>query len=187
MKMQSLRSIGLIAVTMISLSSPAWAAVQGLVPGAIVHDAKGGEVGTVQSVNESEAVISTGTTKITLGLSSFWWRPTGPTIAMSRTQLEAAAARVQQKGDDAVRSQLIAGAAVFDVEGNLAASVDHLEGDDVIVVVGLRKVKLPIGAFSKGDQGARIAITAADLNAKVAAQAPPPAPTPPVQAAPQKQ
>jgi hypothetical protein len=95
---------------------------------------------------------------------------------MTRSQLEAAAGKVQQSGDDEVKKQLTPGAAVYDRAGAVAATVDHVDETGVIIKVGTKLARLPVSAFSKSEQGAAIDSTAAELEASVAAQAPPPSP-----------
>jgi hypothetical protein len=60
--------------------------------GAPVHDQTGGLVGTIESADASGAVVATGTVRARLPLASFGRNNVGVVIAMTRTQLEAAAA-----------------------------------------------------------------------------------------------
>ena len=60
--------------------------------GSAVFDTSGGEVGTVESVDENGAVVSTGSARARLPFSSFGKNDRGLVISMSRAQLEAAVA-----------------------------------------------------------------------------------------------
>ena len=57
--------------------------------GSIVHDTQGGRVGTIESVDENGAVVSTGRARAKLPFSSFGKDGSGLVISMTRAQLEA--------------------------------------------------------------------------------------------------
>jgi len=57
--------------------------------GSVVHDTQGGVVGTVESVDERGAVVSTGRARARLPFSSFGRNGRGLVIAMTRAQFEA--------------------------------------------------------------------------------------------------
>ena len=57
--------------------------------GNAVHDPQGGVVGTVESVDETGAVVSTGQARARLPFSSFGRNGRGLVIAMTRAQFEA--------------------------------------------------------------------------------------------------
>lgn len=59
--------------------------------GASVRDQSGGMVGTIESVSAEGAVVSTGTVRAQLPIASFGKDSRGLVIAMTKTQLEAAA------------------------------------------------------------------------------------------------
>jgi preprotein translocase subunit YajC len=158
-------------------TSSAFGAAPIIKVGTTIYDRNENVVGKIQSVKGDAAVIDTGSAKITLGLSSFMSWPKGPSISMTRSELEAAAAKVQQSGDEEVRLQLTPGANVYDSSGAIAATVDSVQGNDVIINVGKHKAKLPVSAFSKSEKGARIDSTAAELEAAIEKQAPPPTET----------
>jgi len=60
--------------------------------GSHVFDTSGDEVGTVESIDENGAVVSTGSTRARLPFSSFGKNDRGLVISISRAQLEAAVA-----------------------------------------------------------------------------------------------
>ena len=60
--------------------------------GSRVFDTDGGEVGTVESVDENGAVVSTGSARARLPFTSFGKNERGLVISMSKAQLEAAVA-----------------------------------------------------------------------------------------------
>jgi hypothetical protein len=57
--------------------------------GSAVHDTQGGVVGTVESVDERGAVVSTGRARARLPFRSFGRNGRGLVIAMTRAQFEA--------------------------------------------------------------------------------------------------
>ncbi len=59
--------------------------------GAAIRDQSGAPVGTVESVNGETAVVSTGTVRAEIPISSFGKDAQGLVLAMTRVQLEAAA------------------------------------------------------------------------------------------------
>ena len=66
--------------------------------GDTVYDTSGQAVGTVESVSDGNFVISTGSSKATLSLASLGTGPNGPTISMTKAQLEAAIAQAKPQG-----------------------------------------------------------------------------------------
>ena len=60
--------------------------------GNAVHDTSGASVGTIESVSASGAVISTGKSRIQVPLASLGKNDKGLVIAMSKAELDAAAA-----------------------------------------------------------------------------------------------
>ncbi|MBV1691685.1 hypothetical protein KRR38_29410 [Novosphingobium sp. G106] len=58
--------------------------------GDTIYDTAGEVVATVESISGANAVITTGSAKATVPLSSFAAGPKGPTISMTKAQLEAA-------------------------------------------------------------------------------------------------
>jgi hypothetical protein len=61
--------------------------------GANVIDQKGGSVGTIESVTADGAVIATGKARVQIPLGSFGKSASGLVIGMTKTELEAAAAK----------------------------------------------------------------------------------------------
>ncbi|MDB5717011.1 MAG: hypothetical protein JWM38_438 [Sphingomonas bacterium] len=137
--------------------------------GATVYDTQGGEVGSVDSVTGGVAVISTGTNKVGLPLTSFAMGEKGPIIAMTKTEVDAAANKAAADAAAALKAQLTPGASVYGSGGTKIGTVK--EADDQFVTITMPKgpVKLPIATFSKGASGAMIGMTADDLNKAVAA------------------
>lgn len=58
--------------------------------GDTVYDPAGQPAATIESIDGANAVLSTGTLKATVPLSAIGSGPNGPTISMTKAQLEAA-------------------------------------------------------------------------------------------------
>ena len=69
------------------------ATIGDLTPKAIVYDKTGAEVGTIESVTSSGAVVSTGTARAEIPVASFAKNSSGLVIGMTKLQLEAAVAK----------------------------------------------------------------------------------------------
>lgn len=79
------------AATPASPTVPATAA--DLQPKAMVYDATGAMVGTIESVTSTGAVVSTGTARAQIPAASFAKNAQGLVIGMTKAQLEAAVAK----------------------------------------------------------------------------------------------
>jgi len=149
------------------LSGAALAAGAGVKAGAAVSDTSGNPVGTIESVSGDLAVVSTGTNKVSLPVSSFGQGTKGPIIAMTKAELDAAASGAQANARNELIAQLTAGASVYGSDGASVGTVDAADAQFVTLNLGDQKAKLPIESFSKGAQGPVIGMTAADLKAAV--------------------
>ncbi|MFW2829676.1 hypothetical protein [Sphingomonas sp. ID0503] len=134
-----------------------------LAAGGKVYDTKGGEVGTIESVDASGAVVSTGTNKVKLPTNSFAAGKTGPMIAMTKAELDAAA------GAAAKPLALNVGATIYGPQNAEVGKIEAVEGDLVTVATAKTKAKLPKSAFAMGDNGPVIGMTAAQLDAAAGA------------------
>lgn len=63
--------------------------------GASVYDPQGGLVGTIEAVEAGQAILSTGSTKVRVPVSSFARGSQGVTIAMTKQEVEAAAGKAR--------------------------------------------------------------------------------------------
>lgn len=140
--------------------------------GAVVSDTSGNPVGTIEQVSGDLAVLSTGTSKVSLPLSSFGAGPKGPVIAMSKAEVDAAASGAQAAAKSELLAQLSKGAAVSDTAGAKVGTVEAVEGDYATIATANSKVRLPLSAFAKGAHGPVIAMSAAELDAAAKSAAP---------------
>ena len=139
-------------------SAPASAAASVTV-GASVVDTKGQSVGTIESVNGANAVLSTGTAKASIPVSSFAKGPNGLVIGISKADLEAQVAQATKP------QQIDVGMAVSGPGGAPVGKVDAVSGDMVTVATAKSKAQLPKTAFAQGANGLVIGMTAEQLDA----------------------
>ncbi len=151
------------------LGGAALAADAGVKAGAAVSDTSGNPVGTIESVNGDLAVVSTGTTKVSLPVSSFGQGAKGPILAMTKAELDAAASGAQANAKSELAAQLKAGASVYGSDGASVGTVESADAQFVTLNLGDQKAKLPLESFSKGAQGPVIGMTAAELKAAIGA------------------
>ena len=135
--------------------------------GATVNDTTGAVVGTIESVSGDVAVLSTGANKVSLPLSSFGQGDKGPIIAMSRAQIDAAAAGAKAGAEAQLKAQLVKGATVYGTGDQVIGTIDAVDPKFVTVAVDDQKAMLPIESFAKGEKGPSIAMSADELKAAV--------------------
>ncbi|MFS0737003.1 hypothetical protein ABC347_08130 [Sphingomonas sp. 1P06PA] len=156
--------------------SPAAGATAGttakVTAGASVSDAQGGAVGTVESIDGEFAVLSTGTNKVRLPVTSFAQGTTGLVIGMTKAEVDAAASGAAASTAADAKAQVTAGASVSDAKGGAVGKIESVDGEFATVATANSKVKLPLTAFAKGTTGPVIAMTAAELDAAAKSAAP---------------
>ena len=140
--------------------------------GAAVSDTSGNPVGTIEEVNGDLAVLSTGTHKVSLPISSFGAGAKGPVLGMTRAEVDAAAAGAAAAAQAEVAAAITKGAQVNDPAGAKVGTIEAVEGEFATVATTKSKVRLPLTAFAKGANGPVIAMTAAELDAAASAAAP---------------
>lgn len=74
-------------------ATAALTATAAVASGAMVYGSDGAPVGKIESVAGGNAVVDTGSRKATLALNAFGSGPQGPTITVTKTQLEDAVAK----------------------------------------------------------------------------------------------
>ena len=153
-------------------AAPATTAAAQIKPGATVYDTSGAQAATIVSTSGDLVVVSTGTNKISLPMASFAAGPNGPVVSVTKAQIDAAAVQANAQAAAALKTQLVAGATVHGSGGASAGTVKTVGADTVVVATPSGDASLPLTAFSSTPQGVTIAMSAAELNAAVAAAAP---------------
>lgn len=127
--------------------------------GAAVNDTTGAPVGTIESVNGGNAILSTGTAKAAIPVASFAKGPNGLVVGITKADLEAKVAQATTP------QQITAGMAINGPQGNPVGKVETVTGDMVTVATANTKVQLPKNAFAQGPNGLVIGMTAEQLDA----------------------
>jgi len=135
--------------------------------GATVYDAQGGTVGTIASVDATSAVIDTGTNKVAVQLSSIGTSPKGPTLGLTKVQLDAAATQQRNQAMTTFKTQLVPGAQVYGANGTALGTIKAADAQYVTVTTAKGDAKLPIAGFGPGAKGVTIGMTAEQLNAAI--------------------
>ncbi|WP_152663885.1 hypothetical protein [Sphingomonas sp. SRS2] len=154
---------GFLAIT----ASQAIGAPPVLTPGMAVSDPAGGAVGTIESVTAEAAIVATGTHKVALPLTSFAKNDKGAVIGLTRTELDAAAAKAAENAAAVLRAQIIPGVMISGSQGNALGTVKAIEGDLVVVASDHGDARLPIAAIGNGPKGLMVGMTAAEFEAAV--------------------
>ncbi len=136
--------------------------------GATIYDAQGGTVGTIASTDGTNAVVDTGTVKAAVPLTSFGTGPKGPTLGMTKAELEAAAGQGAAQAAADFKSKLTAGTTVYGSAGATVGTIKEADAQFVTLTTPKGDAKLPIGSFGPGPQGVTIGMTAAQLEAAMA-------------------
>jgi hypothetical protein len=150
--------------------------------GATVYDAQGGVVGTIASTDGANAVIDTGTVKAVVPVASLGTGAKGPTLGMTKAQLDAAAGQQTAQATQQFQSQLVAGATVYGTGGATLGTIKATDAQYVTLKTPKGEAKLPIAGFGPGEKGVTLGMSAAQLDAAMsgaATPAPAAAATPP--------
>ncbi|WP_298673655.1 hypothetical protein [uncultured Sphingomonas sp.] len=159
------------AVAQTAAPAPAASAAHGVAAGAIVYDAQGDVVGTIVSTDGTNAVVDTGTVKAALALSAFGTSPKGPTLGMTKAQLDAAASQ-QQPNSAEFRAKLVPGAAVYGSGGTEIGKIKEADAQFITLTTPHGDARLPIAGFGPGTNGITIGLTAQQLEAAIKGAAP---------------
>lgn len=151
-------------------AAPAAQAAAQPAAGATVYDAQGNEVGKIESVANGAAVVFTGTNRAAIPLTSFGTSPKGPTLGLTKAQLDAAA---QNSAATQVRSRLTPGAEVRGQGGAVLGTVKAVEGETVVVSAtsGNAEARVPLSGFGVNETGVFIGMSQAQFDAAIGASA----------------
>ena len=140
-----------------------------LAAGTTVYDPAGAEAGTIDSVSGDLVVVSTGTNKISMPKASFGAGAKGPTVSVTKAQIDAAASQATAAQATALKSALVVGAPVKGTGGAAIGTVKSIAADNVVVQSAKGPVAVPLTAFSAPAGGLTIAMTAAEFETAAAA------------------
>lgn len=158
-----------IAVAALILGAAPALANEQVVVGATVTGPQGNPVGTIESVANGQATLDTGKHKVPLGIEMYGQGEAGPTISVTREQLDAmmdeqiAAAAAQRD------AALVASAAVISIDNQSLGTVESVEGDDVVITLASGPIALKREHFAVDANGKLMALfTVAQLEQALA-------------------
>lgn len=144
--------------------------------GAVVKDTTGAEVGRIVSIEGENAVLDTGTNKVTIPVTSFATGPSGPIMSMTKAQVDQAASSAQQQHQANSAQQaaqaVTQGATVRDATGAEVGTIKSVDAQFALVDTSKNEVRLPLSAFAAGPNGPVIGMSKAELDAAAEAAAP---------------
>ncbi|MEP3050531.1 MAG: hypothetical protein ABJP48_11120 [Erythrobacter sp.] len=152
-------------------ATPFAASAQDLAAGAVVTGPEGNEVGTIESVENGQAILNTGKHQVPLPAAAFGAGDAGPTITVTKVQLnqlvddQIAAASAQRD------AALVAGAAVLTADGQSAGTIGEIDlaADSIVLEYSAGPIALKKEHFAVNAQQQLIALfTAAQLAQTVA-------------------
>lgn len=146
-------------------STSSTAAVPTLAPGTTIYDTQGGEVGKIDSMTNDVVVVDTGTHKAALPKSAFGSGAKGPTITITKAQIDEQVAAAAQKAAAALEAALVVGAEVKGKAGAPIGTIKEVTAEHVVIDRAAGPVSLSRKAFGVGAQGLFISMTAAELDA----------------------
>ncbi|RXZ65966.1 hypothetical protein [Pelagerythrobacter rhizovicinus] len=161
-----------MAITAIAAAGIATAAyAQGVTAGATVYGPEGNAVGTIESVADGVVTVDTGKHKAPLPANAFGEGEQGPTITVTKAQLNAMLDEQVAAANAKRDAALIETATVVTADNQPLGIVESIEGDNVIVARSEGDVNLLREHFAVNQNGQLMALfTAAQIDEAVAAQ-----------------
>jgi preprotein translocase subunit YajC len=141
--------------------------LKGAAVGATVYGPDEQPAGTIETISGANAVLSTGTNKITIPLDRLGKGPNGPTIGLTRAQLDALAGQASAQASAQLQEQLKPGASVRGTSGTVVGSVKELDAETVTLSAQGKDVRVPKAAISAAETGLMINMTAEQFQAAV--------------------
>ncbi|NLR40294.1 MULTISPECIES: hypothetical protein [unclassified Novosphingobium] len=169
-----MRVISLVLAAATALSLPAAASAQAaatapatpnLTVGAMIYDPQGGEVGKIDSMSGDAIVVDTGAHKATLPKSAFGVGAKGPTVTITKAQIDEQVAAAAQKAAAALEAALVVGAEVKGKAGTPVGTIKEVTAEKVVIDREAGPVALNRNAVGLGAQGLFITLTAEELDA----------------------
>jgi hypothetical protein len=158
------------AAALATATLPAAASAQVAV-GATVYGPDGSAVGTVSSVEGGVVTLDTGTYRAPLPETAFGKGDKGPTITVTRAQIDEMMAAQVAAANARRDAALISGAAVVSAKGSPLGTVKSVEGDAVVLDSPSGAVQMQRKHFAVNPQGALMALFTAEQVAAAAGAA----------------
>jgi hypothetical protein len=121
------------ALSLATVSGGAYAQAACVQAGQTVYGSDGGEVGKIDKVENGTAVVNTGTHTLGLTLDKFGKSPKGPTISVTKAQLDELVEKANADAAAKLDAALVVGAAVVDNTGVALGTIDKVDGDNIVL------------------------------------------------------
>lgn len=152
----------LAAAALALAAAPALAAPGDVAVGATVYGPQGNPVGQIVTVEGGQAVVDTGKHKVPLGLEAYGKSDKGPTITVTKAQLDEIVDRQLAEAAAKRDAALVAGAAVVGANGASAGTIKSVDADTVVLESPAGPVALKREHFAINAGGALMALFTAD-------------------------
>jgi hypothetical protein len=121
------------ALSLAAVSGTAFAQAASVQAGQTVYGSDGAQVGTIDKVESGTAIVNTGTHTVGLTLDKFGTSDKGPTIAVTKAQLDELVEKANADSAAKLDAALVAGAAVVDNTGAALGTIDKVDGDNIVL------------------------------------------------------
>lgn len=121
------------ALSFATVSGAVYAQAAAVQAGQTVYGPEGAEVGTIDKVENGAAVVNTGTHTVALTLDKFGKSDKGPTISVTKAQLDELVEKANAEAAAKLDAALVAGAAVLDNNGVALGTIDSVDGDNIVL------------------------------------------------------
>jgi hypothetical protein len=121
------------ALSLAGMSGTAYAQAASVQAGQTVYGSDGAEVGKIDKVENGTAVVNTGTHTLGLTLDKFGKSPKGPTISVTKAQLDDLVEKANADAAAKLDAALVVGAAVVDNAGATLGTIDKVDGDNIVL------------------------------------------------------
>jgi hypothetical protein len=151
------------ALSLATISGVASAqAAASVTAGATVYGSDGNPVGTVDKVENGVASLNTGAHVVALPLDKFGKSDKGPSIAVTKAQLDELAAQATAQANAKLDAALTTGAAVTDSKGTALGTIDSIDGDNIVLKTDAGSVTLTRQYFALAPAGGLMALVTRD-------------------------
>jgi nitrous oxidase accessory protein NosD len=141
--------------------------------GATVYGPQGNEVGKIDKVDGTTAVVNTGKHNAALPTSAFGKNEKGLLVSMTREQLDSAVEAAEAKATGALQTALVAGAAVHSSDGQPMGTIKAVTPEGVVTITRESgEFSLKKDAFTTDANGVALLATKAAIDDAVSKQAP---------------
>lgn len=139
-----------LAAATLPLAAPL-SAQEALAVGDVVTGPEGNDVGTITKIENGTASLDTGNYDVALPVTSFGTSADGPTITVTKAQLDGMVEAQMEDMSEVRDSLLVAGATVSARGGDMLGTIESVEGDTVTVAHSDGPIVLERSMFTARD------------------------------------